>query len=47
MKSLPVTVEDKDIEEMFSAADIGQDGQISYEEFLVREARPEEETERI
>ena len=37
MKSLPVTVEDEDIDEMFTAANIAKDGRISYEEFKVRE----------
>ena len=37
MKSLPVTVEDEDIDEMFTAANIARDGRISYEEFKVRE----------
>ena len=36
MKSLPVTVEDEDIEEMFVTADRDRDGKISYEEFKVR-----------
>ena len=36
MKSLPVTVEDEDIEEMFVTADRDKDGKISYEEFKVR-----------
>ena len=44
MKSLPVTVEDEDIDEMFTAANIARDGRISYEEFKVREEELYEET---
>ena len=43
MKSLPVTVEDEDIDEMFTAANIAKDGRISYEEFKVREEEWDEE----
>ena len=43
MKSLPVTVEDKDIDEMFTAANVSKDGRISYEEFQVREDKCDEE----
>ena len=36
MKNLPVSVKDEDIEEMFEFADKDKDGNLSYEEFLVR-----------
>ena len=37
MKSLPVTVEDEDIEEMFNFADADGDGKLSYAEFQVND----------
>ena len=44
MRSLPVPVADKDIEEMFSYADKDNDGKLSYQEFLVSGKLPTAES---
>lgn len=36
MQNLPEQVPDTEIHEMFSVADVDNDGQISYDEFMVR-----------
>ena len=36
MTRLPVPVSDKDIDDMFAAADRNKDGKITYREFQVR-----------
>ena len=39
MKHLPSPVYDKEIDEMFSMADIDQDGRLSYKEFSVNKIK--------